>query len=100
MIRKRADAFGCLAIAFIGALFVSYLLLGLSLMADLADETQRLPLWNSAARAMAFCFGPALILSTLMAARPHRLPVFLTGLAIAVAIYVVVGFAWWFRFPL
>ena len=97
MIRRTADSFGCLAIAFIGALFASYILLGLGLMADLVDERLRPPLWQSAARAMALCFGAALVVATGFAARPHRVPVLVVGFLIAVSLYVVIGLFWWFR---
>ena len=98
MIRRRADSFACLAIAFIGALFASYILLGLSLMADLVDERLRPPVWQSAARAMALCFGVGLAVATGFAGRPHRVPVLIVGLVIAVLLYVVIGLFWWFRF--
>ena len=97
MIHRRADSFACLAIAFIGALFASYFLLGLSLMADLVDERLRPPVWQSAARAMALCFGAALVVATGFADRPHRVPVLIVGFGIAVMLYVLFGLFWWFR---
>jgi hypothetical protein len=96
MIRDRADSFGCLTIAFIAAFFVSYVLLGFASMGDLADERMRLPLWQGAARVMTVCFGGALALSTFLAAPAHRIPVFLTGLVVAVSVYFIAGLLWWF----
>jgi len=97
MIRRRADTFGCLAIAFIGALFASWILLGLGMIADLVDERLRPPFWQSAARVMAVCFGAALAVATGFAGRPHRVPVLTVGFVIAVTLYVVIGLFWWFR---
>jgi hypothetical protein len=97
LIKQRADSFGCLAIGFIGALFASWILLGLGMMADLADERLRPPLWESAGGVMAVCFGAALVVSTGLAGRSHRLPVFIVGLVVAVTLYVVIGLFWWFR---
>lgn len=96
--KRRADSFGCLAIAFIAALFASWILLGLGMMADLADETKRAPLRESAAIVMTVCFGGALVLSTLFARRTDRLVIFASGLLIALLLYVVIGAFWWFRF--
>ncbi len=98
MIRRRADSFGCLAIAFIGALFAAWILLALESMSDLADERLRPPLWQSAAIAMTLCFGGALVVSTVVARRSDRVPVWITGIVIAVLLYVVIGYFWWFRF--
>jgi len=97
VIRRRADSFGCLAIAFIGALFGSWILLGLGMMADLADERLRPPLWQSAAVVMLVCFGAALAVATGFAGRPHRVPVLIVGFVTGVTLYVVVGLFWWFR---
>ena len=98
MIRKRADAFGCLSIAYMGAFFAAWVLLTLGMMSDLQDERKRLPLWQSGAEVMAICFGGALLAATLLAARPHRVPVLVAGLVIAIVLYLLLGFTWWFRF--
>lgn len=85
--RRRADSFGCLAIALIGAFFATWFLLGLGAMADLPDERTRSPLWQSSAIIMTFLFGGALALSTFAARRPDRRAVFVTGLLVALALY-------------
>ena len=97
MIKNRADAFGCLAIAFIGAFFLAWILIGLSSLGTLPDERLRPPIWQSAAVRMTISFGAALALVTFFAGRSHRIPVFVVGLLIAVTLYVVVGIFWWFR---
>lgn len=97
LIRRRADAFGCLAIAFIGASFLAFFLLGLSQMGDMQDERLRPPLWQSAAVAMTLAFGGALALATYTVGRSYRLPVSVAGFLIGVALYFVIGMLWWFR---
>jgi hypothetical protein len=97
LIKNHADAFGCLAIAFIGASFLAFFLLGLGQMGDMQDERLRPPLWQSAAIAMTLTFGGALVLATYAVGRAYRLPVFIAGFLIAVALYVVIGMLWWFR---
>jgi hypothetical protein len=97
MVKNRADAFGCLAIVFIPALFLAYLLIGFSQMGDMPDERLRPPLRHSAAIAMILTFGPALAVATYKVGRVHRLAVFMAGLLIVICLYVVVGALWWFR---
>jgi hypothetical protein len=97
MVKNRADAFGCLAIVFIPALFVAYVLIGFSQMGDMPDERLRPPLRQSAAIAMILAFGPALAVATYKVGRMHRRAVFMVGLLIVIGLYVVVGALWWFR---
>ena len=66
-------------------------------MVDLVDERLRPPAWQLAARAMTLCFGAALVVATGFAGRPHRVPVLIVGLVIAVLLYVLFGLFWWFR---
>ncbi len=98
MIKDRADAFGCLAIAFIAASIGSFLLFGLGMMADIPHDGPSPPvlLWRAAAIVMPVPFIGALAVATLMAGRPYSVPVLVGGSFAAVSLYVVVvGALWW-----